>query len=157
MSFGDLDKFGDDNVGAARQNVRRRAPATILDLFSRPLADFDFFSPDKVFQTGDNFRVDIRDDGGAYAVEADLPGVRKEDIRLTVEQDILTIKACHHKDSQEKKEGYLIRERSSGTYERAFRLENVDQNAVEASFEHGILKVKLPKRNAQSSKTITIK
>ena len=159
MAFNDLDKYTDDNVNTARQNLRRqyRSPATILDLFSRPLADFDFFSPDKVFQTGDNFNVDIRDENGAYEVVADLPGVNKEDIHLTVEQDVLTIKAAHHSEKEEKKEGFLVRERSSGTYERAVRLENIDENAVEASFENGVLTVKLPRRNSQSGKTITVK
>ena len=159
MAFNDLDKYTTDNVNNARSNLRRqyRNPTTILDLFSRPLADFDFFSPDKVFQTGDSFRVDIRETGTGYAVTADLPGVKKEDIKLTVENDVLTIRAAHHSVTEQNEEGFLMRERTAGTYERAFRLENVDENAVEAAFENGVLTVTLPRRNAASGKTIAIK
>ena len=70
---------------------------------------------------------------------------------------MLTIRAAHHSVTEQNEEGFLMRERTAGTYERAFRLENVDENAVEAAFENGVLTVTLPRRNAASGKTIAIK
>lgn len=160
MSYSDMDKYAQNNANGNRPGLQRRqsrAPATILDLFSRPLADFDFFAPDKVFSSGDNFKVDIKETDDCYELIADMPGTKKEDIKLSLDHGVLSISAVHHSESEQTRDGYLVKERSHGSYERAFALENVDENNIDATFESGTLKVVLPKRNAGSGKTISIK
>ena len=64
------------------------------------------------------FRADIRDTGDAYELEADLPGVKKEDIQVELDNNYLTISAERHaeKDEKDKKGNYVRRERSYGSY-----------------------------------------
>lgn len=72
---------------------------TLFDFFSRPLADFDnMFTP----MATDNARVDIKDLGDRYQLKADMPGVKKEDIKVDFENGDLTIRADHHKECNKK-------------------------------------------------------
>ena len=94
------------------------------------------------------FHTDIRDNGDAYLVEAELPGFQKEDIHVDVEDDTLTIHA-ERKNEVEKKDdnGKLIHsERTYGSFERSFRFDSVDNEAITAAYVDGILKLTLPKK-----------
>lgn len=134
-----------------QQNKEPGLP-TIFDLFSRPLADFgSFLSP----LAGDGtMRVDVRDCGDHYVLKADLPGVKKEDIKLNFEDGVLTINAEHHCNREGKDEaGWLVRERVEGTYQRAFAFEDADAAGIGADFVNGELSVTLPKVHKDSKKT----
>ena len=96
--------------------------------------------------------VDVAETDTAYQVKAELPGIRKEDLDVTVDDGVLTIKAEHnkaeHNNNQEQTEnGQLIRqERSYGKFARSLRLgANVNEETITAKYRDGVLHVTLPK------------
>ena len=93
------------------------------------------------------FRTDIRDAGDHYLLEADLPGFQKGDIDLHLEDGVLTITAKHQETSEQKQEGkYICRERRVGSYARSFDMSGIQEDAISASYENGVLTLKLPKQ-----------
>ena len=91
--------------------------------------------------------VDVAETDIAYQVKAEMPGIRKEDLNVTVDDSVLTIEA-EHKDNQEQTEnGQLIRqERSYGKFVRSLRLgANVDKETITAEYRDGVLHITLPK------------
>jgi len=117
----------------------------------------DFFDLDNVF---DNFfndafagffsaanpiRTDIRETDKEYIIEADMPGVRKEDIRLEIQDGVPPIGAEHTEPAAEKSDTSNRTGRSSGSYCRSFRLDGIKQDQVSAKYNDGVLVVTLPK------------
>ena len=91
------------------------------------------------------FRTDIRDQGDKFLLEAELPGFNKEDISLELKEGILTIKA-EHKENQDQKDGeYIRRERRYGSFSRTFDVTGIDENGITAAYHNGILELTLPK------------
>ena len=107
----------------------------------------------------EDFKIDLKDCGDKYELHADMPGVKKQDIELRYDNGVLSIKAEHHTHQNIKDEdtGFLIRERSAGTFSRAIAIDDVDPNGIEAIFENGTLKVELKKIEHKSSGNIEIK
>ncbi len=93
------------------------------------------------------FSTDIKDNGDHYTLEADLPGVKKDDIKLDLTDNVLTINAERHSEYEEKdKKGNYVRcERSYGSYQRSFDTTGIDTDNIEAEFVDGVLKLTLPK------------
>ena len=107
----------------------------------------------KVFGSA-SFVTDIKDAGDKYIVEAELPGFKKEDIEISVENDVLTVTASHSEENEEKKEGkYVHRERRYGSYSRSFDVSEVECDNIEASLENGVLTLELPKKAEKTSAT----
>ena len=102
-----------------------------------------------------DFRTDIRDNGKEYILEADLPGFKKEDISIDVKSGYLTITASHseNKDEKDKEGNYLRRERSYGSFTRSFDVSEVEEDNITASFNNGVLELKLPKKEAKENVT----
>ena len=96
--------------------------------------------------------VDVREKEAAFLLEADLPGVKKEDISLDVNDGVLTISADINQEKKETKEGYVCNERRCGHVERSFNLEGIDVGAIKADYRHGVLMVRLPKEKTQEKK-----
>lgn len=132
---------------------KNRVP-TIFDLFNRPLDDFAIAN--KVDDFVDEFLADVKDAGDHYEFKADLPGVKKEDIKLDFTDGVLTIKANHHKNKEEKKDNFILHERAYGVYERSFSFDDVDSNNIEASFTNGELCINLGKMKKAQKCTIKI-
>lgn len=96
-----------------------------------------------------DFRMDIRDEGDHYLLEAELPGFEKKDIHLDVEGDILSIRAEQNRQEEEKQPHYLRQERCYGCYSRSVDLSNVKAEEIKAAYQNGLLTLTLPKRSAQ--------
>lgn len=92
------------------------------------------------------FRVDVRDEGENYVLEAELPGLCRDDIKVDVEEGMLTISAQWTDDAQSERRDYVINERRSGRVQRAFALDNVLEDEISAEYANGMLMIKLPKR-----------
>ncbi|MEQ8313256.1 MAG: Hsp20/alpha crystallin family protein [Gammaproteobacteria bacterium] len=92
-------------------------------------------------------RVDVHETENAYEIHADLPGVKKEDIDITLENDVLTVAARKNTETEEKKKGKVIyRERSSGMISRSFSVApGTTESDIEANFADGVLSLNVPK------------
>lgn len=121
-SFFDLDKFFDDFYAPANKEDKALS---------------SFFTP----------RVDIKENSDHYEITAELPGVKKEDMHLHLEDGVLTIEAETRQEDKEEKEGKVIRqERRYGKYARSFSLgAGIREEDIDAEFENGVLKIKAPK------------
>lgn len=99
------------------------------------------------------FKTDIRDTGDSYTLEADLPGVKKEDIAIDLTESTLTITAQRHSEyeKKDKKDGYVRCERSYGSFSRSFDTTGIDTENIKASYNDGVLTLTLPKQQAQAS------
>jgi HSP20 family protein len=97
----------------------------------------DFFSP----------RVDIKEKKGKYEITADLPGIEKENISVTLDNGVLTIEASTEEEKTEEEDGKVLRkERRSGRFVRSFNLGvDVKESDINAKFKNGVLKLKVPK------------
>ena len=91
-------------------------------------------------------RTDITDRGDSFVLEADLPGFRKEDIDLDVKDGVLTISAKHQADDRTAADNYICRERRTGSFSRSFTLDGIQEDAIRASYQDGVLELILPKR-----------
>ncbi len=93
------------------------------------------------------FRTDIRDMGDAFLLEAELPGFHKEDISLDLKDGILTITATHTESSEKKDDdgSYIRRERRYGSFQRSFDVTGIDEAAITAAYQNGVLALTLPK------------
>ena len=107
-----------------------------------------------------SFKTDIRDEGGAYVLEAELPGFQKEDINIQLSDNYLTITAEHRTESEEKdkKGNYIRRERTWGSYSRSFDVSDINTAQIKAGYQNGVLTLNLPKRTetTPSSRTVAI-
>lgn len=103
-------------------------------------------------------KTDVRDDGNAFVLEAELPGFKKEDISLDIDGEILTLTAKHSDEKEEKdKNGrYLRRERTYGSYTRSFDISEIKIDEADAAYENGILTLTLPKKAAEEKKNIRL-
>lgn len=90
-------------------------------------------------------RTDIKENENEYIVEAELPGVKKEDLVVELKDNTLTIAAKTIREEKQEKENYLRRERTMGQVSRSYYVENVDHDAVKADYQDGVLKITLPK------------
>ena len=102
--------------------------------------------------------LDVSESEGAYTVKLEIPGVGKEDIKVSVEGRAVTVQAQSQK-VDEKKEGerLVYRERSVSSYARTFTLPvEVEQAEAGAKLEHGVLTLTLPKRSARATARITV-
>ena len=110
-------------------------------------------------ETAPRIKIDLSEQDGSYAVKAEIPGVKKDDIDVRVDGNTVTISAEVKSEKEEKGNGgrMLRRERQEGYASRTFSLAcPVDESKVEASYKDGILALTLPKKADISSKRIAI-
>ena len=102
--------------------------------------------------------LDVVEKDDRIVVHASLPGVDPEQVHVTVEDDILTIRAETEVDEERRNGGYLMRERRSGSFHRALRLpDTVDADKAEPLYENGILTITLPKVEARKARELKVK
>jgi HSP20 family protein len=102
--------------------------------------------------------VDITEDEKEYLIKAELPDMKKEDVRLTVENEVLAISGERTFEKEEKGKKYHRIERAYGSFVRTFSLpEDADGSKVSADFKDGMLQVHLPKSQKAKPKSIEIK
>ncbi len=117
-----------------------------MDALAKALFNDSFFSDNSALEADsvNPIRTDIRKTEDGYLLEAELPGFKKEDISVDIENEILTIKAHKNRDSEEKTDSYIRTERSWGEYQRSFNVKGIDTDAVKAKYENGVLALTLP-------------
>ena len=138
-----------------------------FDRHSRSMSAFDPFrmldEMDRRFMNAapsvSAFRTDVLDTGDAFKLESELPGFKKEDIKIDIENDCLTISAERKADNKEEKDNYVKRERYYGSFSRSFDVSGINVDAIEAAYNDGVLTVTLPKKAAEipASRRLEIK
>jgi HSP20 family protein len=148
------------------QTLATRAPMnTAADPFPRGLGrlfDEAFqnwpFSDSRVLTSAWWPACDVFEDRDAVKIVAEIPGVRPEDVKLTLENNLLTIRGEKKQTAEERNERVHRYERSYGTFERSFALPGtVDPEKIQATYEHGILTVTLPKAEKARPREIPVK
>ena len=124
--------------------------------------DRDFWGRTNNKTTKNLMKTDIREHDAGYELDIDLPGFKKDEIKVELENGYLTISATKgaDNDEQDKKGKYIRRERYAGTMQRSFYVgDDVTQEDIKAKFENGILRLSIPKKDAkavETKKTIAI-
>lgn len=128
------------------------------DLFDRFFADPGWPS---LFEKEDRWfapSVDVSESDDAITVKAEMPGMKKEDIDITVSDGLLTLSGEKKDEQEEKKENYHVRESRYGAFRRTVRLPaGVEADKIDASYKDGILTVSVPKSETARSKKIEVK
>ena len=102
--------------------------------------------------------VDVREAEDEYLMEAELPGLTDKDIELNIEDNILTLSSKKEQNKEEKKNGYLIRERRKHEFARTFVLpKDVDREKIKGEFKDGLLVVSIPKKPEAKPRKIDVK
>lgn len=102
--------------------------------------------------------VDIKEEANRYVVQVDLPGVKPEDIEVTLQNGVLTIKGERQTEAKEEKENYRRIERFYGSFFRRFTLpETVEEEKIEANYDKGVLTISIPKKPEVQPKKISVK
>jgi HSP20 family protein len=102
--------------------------------------------------------VDVRETESDYLMEVDLPGRTEKDIEVKLDNNLLTISSRKQEKAEEKKNGYLMRERRETSFSRSFVLpDEVDREKIGAEFRNGVLHLSFPKVPAAKPKTIEVK
>ncbi|MCL9684215.1 Hsp20/alpha crystallin family protein [Legionella maioricensis] len=101
--------------------------------------------------------VDIKEEKNCFLVIADIPGVKKEDISISLEQHVLTLKGERQFEKTEQHQGYTRRERTQGRFYRRFSLpQTADDAKITAHYAHGVLEIRIPKKEVAAEKKIEI-
>jgi HSP20 family protein len=101
--------------------------------------------------------MDVAEDDGAYTVYAEIPGVKKDDINVTIDGNQVAITADVKPNQQDKGEKVLRSERFYGKVYRAFSLaQDVDEASAQAKYNDGVLELRLPKKAAVSARKLSI-
>ena len=101
--------------------------------------------------------VDISETEQEFLIKAELPGLNKEDVKVNMKDNVLTLQGSRKQESETKAHHYHRIERSYGNFLRSFTLpENIDTNKLKANFNDGILEIKIPKSETAINKSIEI-
>ena len=124
---------------------------TIENFFNDDFWGDDFFNmpslmPNGMFGSG-SFRMDVKENESNYTIEAELPGVNKEDIALDFNNGNLYIAVNHQDDFNDERDNYIHKERRSFQMQRSLYLGDIDVQGISANLDNGILKIVAPKLN----------
>lgn len=139
-------------------NIVRRDPFAVDDLFDDLMKGF-LVRPVRI-PGGEpvQIKMDVEEDDKSYTVHAEIPGVNKEDIHVTVEGNTVAVSAEVKRESERKEGEKLIQsERYYGKVYRSFNLDkDVDETGAKAKFENGVLELVLPKKAVTPSHRLTV-
>ncbi len=141
--------------------VRYNNPWNLLNTLQRELYNPEFShldSDDSAATASWAPSVDISENDKEFILLADIPGVDPDDIEISMEKGVLTIKGERNTENVEEGENYRRVERQSGQFYRRFTLpDSADADKIEAKSEHGVLKITIPKQEVAISRRIEVK
>ena len=114
-----------------------------------PFHEMDEFFNSTTRAVNTAFNTDVIDNGDSFELDAELPGFKKEDIHLSIENDCLTISAERKLNKDEKQPNFVKRERFYGSCSRSFDLTGIDVDKISAAYVDGVLKLTLPKESEE--------
>lgn len=116
----------------------------------------NFFNDSWPAITNTAIKADVRETDDSYIVEAEVAGANKDDVSLVCEKGVLTITVNKEENREEEKNGYIRKERYTGSSSRRFLFEDIDDENIKATLDNGVLTVSLPKSEAKKQKHIEI-
>lgn len=120
-----------------------------MNLIPRKIYFDDFFDD---FVPSKDMKCDIYEKDGKYHLELDIPGFKKEDIKIEAKNGYLTISAVKNEEEEDKSKHYIKQERFYSKYQRSFYLGNFDEDDVDASYVDGTLKITINKKEQSDNK-----
>ena len=99
-----------------------------------------------------DMKCDIYEKKGNVHIELEVPGFNKNDIKIDVEDGILTVAAHKHEEKEDKEKNYYRKERIYGSYKRQFTVGNIKENEINAKFNNGVLEISFPKEEKKETK-----
>ncbi len=118
----------------------------------------NFLQEDKAEENVRNMAIDLVENEKDYQIKADLPGINKKDVHISIDNNSLIIEAKREDKKEEKKGSFYRCERYSGNYKRSITLtEQCDANSIKAEFKDGVLIITIPKTEPEPAKKIEIK
>ncbi|MEJ6951387.1 Hsp20/alpha crystallin family protein [Natronospora cellulosivora (SeqCode)] len=139
-------------------NRRNRGLSKTRDTFEDFFNGFFDNFPSTFNGSMGQFKTDVKENGNEYIVQAELPGMNKENINIELNEDYLTIRAENNEVIEEEKDNYIRKERHTGRYQRSFYVKDINTDEINAKYDNGILELRLPKTTPQKNvKRIDIK
>lgn len=120
--------------------INRNYPKSLLDFHD---IMNDFFDDNVFYFRRDGFKVNVKKKDNMYLIEAELPGIEKENVSLSYENNLLTINVSQTEEIEDDSD-YIYRERRSISMNRVIRLDDLDDENIEAKLEDGLLKIRAP-------------
>ncbi len=112
---------------------------------------FDDFAPMPKMK-GFDMKCDIYEKKGNVHIELEVPGFNKDEIKLDVEDGILTVLAKKNEEKEDKEKNYYRKERVYGSYKRQFNIGNINEKEINAKFNNGVLEISFPKEEKKETK-----
>ena len=131
----------------------------MLDPYSKS-RDWPFRGGQDLNTTGADWapRADISETDAAFSITAEVPGIKREDVKINIEDHVLSISGAKNQEKEEKGETFHRIERFYGSFNRSFSLpENVIEDKIEAVFKDGLLILTIPKMEVKKPKSIEIR
>jgi len=143
-------------------SLTRHNPWSVFDQLQRelnmPMTKFDTEDNGNIATANWAPAVDIKEDDKAFTLLADIPGVDPDEIEVTMDKGVLTIKGERQSEKKTEEENYKRVERQYGVFYRRFTLpDTANAEAIEAQSEHGVLKITIPKQEVAQSRRISVK
>jgi len=143
-------------------SLTRYNPWSVFDQLQRelnmPMTKFDTEDNGNIATANWAPAVDIKEDDKAFTLLADIPGVDPDEIEVTMDKGVLTIKGERQSEKKTEEENYKRVERQYGVFYRRFTLpDSANAEAIEAHSEDGVLKITIPKQEVAQSRRISVK
>jgi HSP20 family protein len=133
-------------------------PVRGLDVFGNFDRMLDAFFDDTPVWNARTPAVDVKEEADRYVLEAELPGLSEKDVEVKVEENLLTIVSAKNEEKEENKNGYLMKERRSSSFQRSFVLpKDADKDNIHAKFKNGLLILDLHKKPEVKPRSIEVK
>ena len=134
-----------------RSRERALSPTRLLDTLWEP------FNLEPLFETVEMAPVDLTETDDEYKLRVELPGLEKDDVKISLNQNVLTIGGEKKEEEAKENESFHKKEIRYGWFERSFTLPgDVDENKIKAKMKNGVLTIRVPKRESAKPKRIPI-
>lgn len=135
-----------------KNQLQRQGGYDLMDFYNMfdDFFDKDFFNVRNL--KNDTFKMDVKELDQSFLIEAEMPGVKKEEIQLEYQDNRLSICINRQEDINEEKENYIHRERRVSSMQRSIFLKDVNIDSIDAKLEDGILRIQIPKSEPQANR-----
>lgn len=135
-----------------RNEIQKKEGRDFVDFYNMMDDFFNGVVPGSKALKADTFKLDVKDQGNSFLVEAEMPGIKKEEIQIEYQDDHLIISVSQSQEITEEKPNYIHRERRSSAMQRSIFMRDINAEKVDAELTDGVLKIVLPKNQPPEKK-----